>query len=528
MKRRTWVMGTALAAALTAAGGAWVSMAAPATAQAAAKSERPPNVIVILADDLGYDDTAVYGSKYIKTPNIDALAASGVRFTQAYVSHPVCSPSRAGLLTGRYQERFGYEFNPVGRDEHGGVSLNEIMVGQIMKTAGYSTGMIGKWHIGESKGYYPSDRGFDEFFGMAAGGSTYLINASPGDEFFTVPGADGAERTTTEPDPRFATMTPDERLVATRAMAPISRNHQVVEEKEYLTEAFTREGKSFIDRHKDKPFFLYMAYNAPHVPLQVTKKYYDRYPNIADKGTRIYAGMVSALDDGVGELVAKLKADGLDKNTMIIFLSDNGCAGYLKGDCSNAPLSGFKGQHLEGGIRVPYIVSWPGHVPAGKVDDRQVSSLDIVPTAAALGHAKLPSDRTYDGVNLMPYLTGKNKGVPNPTLYWRAGVTYAIRDGDSKMWVANNAPPGAKAGEGAPVTPDGKMAKISAYGQHVMLYDLKTDISEKHNVAAEQPGTVAKLKAKLAAWEKTLGHPQWTSMRQSYQKYDNTILEMYN
>jgi arylsulfatase A-like enzyme len=177
---------------------------------------------------------------------------------------------------------------------------------------------------------------------------------------------------------------------------------------------------------------------------------------------------------------------------------------------------------------VPYIVSWPGHVPAGKVDDRQISSLDIVPTAAALAHAKLPSDRTYDGVNLMPYLTGQKAGVPNPTLYWRAGVTYAIRDGDSKMWVVNKAPPGVKAGGGAPVTPDGVVAKIGPWGQHIMLYDLKTDIGEKHNIATEQPTTVARLQAKLAAWEKTLVPPQWTSQRQAYQKYDNTVLQVFD
>lgn len=516
----------------TLAGLALASVATPGRhAEAApARGARPPNVIVILADDLGYADTSVYGSKVIRTPNIDALATSGVRFTSGYVSHPVCSPSRAGLLTGRYQERFGYEFNPVGRDARGGVSRNELMIGQIMKSAGYHTGMIGKWHIGAADGYRPNDRGFDEFFGMLAGGSTYIIDPKPTDQTYTYPGADAAERTTSAPDPRLASMSPKERLELFRSKAPISRNGVVVEEKAYLTEAFTREGLDFIDRHRSEPFFLYMAYNAPHVPLQATQKYLDRYKDVPDKGARIYAAMVSALDDGVGDIMAKLKATGLDRDTLVIFLSDNGCAGYIQGACSNAPLSGFKGQHLEGGVRVPFIVSWAGHVPAGKVDDRQVSSLDIVPTAARIAGAKLPADRTYDGVDLMPYLTGQKRGVPNPTLYWRAGPTYAIRDGDNKMWVANKAAPGIRPGEdhSADIVPDGVEAKVGPYGQHVMLYDLKTDIGEKRNLAASRKDVVAKLRAKLAAWAKTLSPPQWTSQRQSYQSYDDTMLQLFD
>lgn len=529
MKRRSKHILVGVGAMGLIAAGA-VTAAALTTRHADAASRRPPNVIVILADDLGYADTSVYGSKVIRTPNIDALAAGGVRFTSGYVSHPVCSPSRAGLLTGRYQERFGYEFNPVGRDNRGGVSRNELMIGQIMKQAGYHTGMIGKWHIGAADGYRPNDRGFDEFFGMLAGGSTYIVDPKPTDQAYTYPGADAAERTTSAPDPRLALMSPKERLELVRSKAPISRNGVVVEEKAYLTEAFTREGVDFIERHKSQPFFLYMAYNAPHVPLQATQKYLDRYKDIPDKGTRIYAAMVSALDDGVGDIMAKLKATGLDRDTLVIFLSDNGCAGYIQGACSNAPLSGFKGQHLEGGVRVPYIVNWPGHVPAGKVDDRQVSSLDIVPTAARLAGAKLPSDRVYDGVDLMPYLTGAKRGVPNPTLYWRAGVTYAIRDGDNKMWVANKAGPQPADGQdhSADITPDGVEAKVGPYGQHVMLYDLKTDIGEKHNLATSRKDVVARLQAKLAAWAKTLSPPQWTSQRQSYQTYDDTRLQLFD
>ena len=502
-----------------------------APAKAATRVERRPNVIVILADDLGYGDISVYGSKVIRTPNIDRLAAEGVRFTSGYVTHPVCAPSRAGLLTGRYQERFGYEFNPVGRDDHGGVSLREIMIGQIMKTAGYDTGMVGKWHLGTPRGYHPADRGFDEYFGMTAGGSTYIIDPKPTDHFFQVPGAEAAERVTNEVDPATLTMSPAEQLRAIRRTAPVYRGHDVVEEHEYLTDAFTREGVSFIERHTAKPFFLYMAYNAPHVPLQVSGKYWDRYPEVTDPAKRTYAAMVSALDDGVGAILQKLKDTGLDRDTLVVFLSDNGCPRYLKGACSNGPLSGFKALHLEGGVRVPFIMRYPGRIPAGGTDDRQVSSLDLVPTAAALARAKLPKDRVYDGVNLMPYLAGGNRAVPNPTLFWRAGVNFAIRDGQWKMLVVNKAPkaaPGLPDTTVPPIMPDHVQAQIGPEGQYTMLYDVAADISEKRNLASGQQQTVQQLNTKLKAWDKTLIKPDWTSRRWAYYTWDNTRLQIFN
>lgn len=517
------VLVAAPAASAAPAGSARAPTAAPAT------QTRQPNVVVILADDLGYGDTSGYGSTVIRTPNIDRLSAEGVRFTDAYVSHPVCAPSRAGLLTGRYQERFGYEFNPVGRDETGGVSLHEIMVGQIMKTAGYVTGMVGKWHLGDPKGYHPADRGFDEFFGMTAGGSTYIIDPKPNDHFFNVPGADAAERTTNAPDPRLATLPPGERLKLVRSKSPIYRGHTIVEEHDYLTEAFTREGVDFIRRHKDQPFFLYLAYNAPHVPLQAPDKYYARFPEIADPAKRTYAAMVSALDDGVGAILETLKAEGLDEDTLVIFLSDNGCAGYLRGACSNAPLSGYKALHLEGGVRVPFAMRWPGHIAAGQVDDRQISSLDIVPTAAALAGARLPKDRVYDGVNLMPYVTGQNKAVPNPTLYWRAGVNFAIRQGPWKMMVANRAPAGQTDDNALlPIMPDGVQARIGPEGQHTMLYDLRTDEAEQHNHAVANPTVAAELQRELKTWNKTLAQPEWTSRRWVNFTWDGVKLQLFN
>ncbi|TAJ71937.1 MAG: hypothetical protein EPO51_12535 [Phenylobacterium sp.] len=498
---------------------------APATAVDAARAAPRPNIIVILADDLGYGDTSVYGSKIIKTPNIDALAADGVRFTSGYVTHPVCAPSRAAILTGRYQQRFGWEFNPVGRDRRGGVSLAEPFVGDILKTAGYRTGMVGKWHLGEADGYQPTDRGFDEFFGITAGATSFYTKGEPGDDTYTPRGSEGSFRATAN-DPLPPTATDDERMAYVRSVATVRRGKQVVEVKEYLTDAFTDEAVRFIGANKDRPFFLYLAYNAPHTPLQATKKYLDRYRDVPDRGQRVYAAMVSALDDGVGEIRAKLKAEGLEKNTLIIFLSDNGCAAYVQGACSNAPLNGHKATHLEGGVRVPYIVAWPGRIEAGQVDDRTVSTLDVVPTAAALAGARLP--KGTDGVNLIPYVAGTDRRVPNPTVYWRAGPNFAIRDGNWKMWEANIADPSEVASNAAAITPDGTHAAVSPHGQHVMLFDLKSDLGEKTNVAKANPGVVAKLQAKLKTWDKRNVPPQWTSMRQSVKKQDGVLLKIYD
>lgn len=498
---------------------------APATAVDKAGAAPRPNIIVILADDLGYGDTSVYGSKIIKTPNIDALAADGVRFTSGYVTHPVCAPSRAAILTGRYQQRFGWEFNPVGRDRRGGVSLAEPFVGNILKTAGYHTGMVGKWHLGEADGYQPIDRGFDEFFGITAGATSFYTKGQPGDDTYTPPGSEGSFRATAN-DPLPPTATDDERMAYVRSVASVRRGKQVVEVKDYLTDAFTDEAVRFIGANKDKPFFLYLAYNAPHTPLQATKKYLDRYRHVEDRGQRVYAAMVSALDDGVGEIRAKLKAEGLEKNTLIIFLSDNGCAAYIQGACSNAPLNGYKASHLEGGVRVPYIVTWPGKIKGGVVDDRMVSTLDVVPTAAALAGAKLP--KGTDGVNLIPYITGANPNVPNPTVYWRAGPNFAIRDGNWKLWEANIADPSEVASNAAAITPDGTHAVVSPHGQHVMLFDLKGDLGETANLAKTHPDVVAKLQGKLKTWDKNNVPPQWTSMRQSVKKQDGVLLKIYD
>jgi arylsulfatase A-like enzyme len=495
---------------------------------------RKPDVVVILADDLGYGDTGVYGSRIAKTPNIDALAESGVRFTDGYVTNPVCAPSRAGLMTGRYQQRFGYEFNPVGRDKSGGMSLGEITIAQIMKSAGYATGAIGKWHLGQPAGYYPTARGFDYFFGMAGGGSDYIIDPKPGDEFI-VPRRKGGELDITIPASGLSGLPHGKRLKAVlewlRARHSITRNGRVVREDEYLTDAFAKEAVDFINRNRRRPFFLYLAPNAPHVPLQAPKRYIDRLRNVKDPGKRVYAAMVSALDDSIGTVIAALKKDGLYEDTLVFFLSDNGCAGYVQGACSNAPLSGYKRWLAEGGLRIPYIVSWPGHVPAGRVDHRQVSSLDILPTAAAIAHAKLPADRAYDGVDLLPFLDGENGGIPNPKLYWRDGVDLAMRDADLKLWICDIAPRTAASHERSDGMVRGRprliVPTIGPQGQLAMLYDLADDIAERHNIAAARPAQVARMEAEIAAWTETLAKPQWPQSKHSAVDFDGQNLELF-
>ena len=527
------VVATVLAISLTQAD--TKSTKPPATASTAVK----PNVIVILADDLGYGDTGVYGSKIVRTPNIDALAASGTRFTAGYVTNPVCAPSRAALMTGRYQQRFGYEFNPNGLDKTGGMSLNEITLAQILKSAGYATAAIGKWHLGQPSGYYPSDRGFDYFFGMAGGGTDYIVNPAPGDEFIGPAGQD------IKVPPGGASKLPigDElktTLERIRKRSPITRNHEIVRVDDYLTDALTKEAVDFIDRNQSRPFFLYLAQHVPHAPLQAPKKYIDRYQEVRDPYKRVHAAMVSSLDDSVGDVIATLRRDRLYENTLVIFLSDNGCPGYVYGACSNAPLSGFKRWQLEGGIRVPYIVSWPGHLPAGRVDNRQVSSLDILPTAAALAQTSLPSDRPYDGVNLLPYLNGKDSAVPNPTLYWRDGPDFAVRDASLKLWLAAIAPKG----EGLSDEPDGvgeesrkksgnKSSKkltpppAESVDRDVMLFNLDRDIAEKNNLARSQPQDVLRLKNEIDRWNETLVKPMWPESKHSTVDYDDEKLQLF-
>jgi len=262
---------------------------------------------------------------------------------------------------------------------------------------------------------------------------------------------------------------------------PIVRGQAPIEENEYLTDAFAREAVAFIERHRNQPFFLYAPFNAPHTPLQATQKYFDRFPQIKDERRRIYAAMVSALDTAVGAILKKLRDTGLEKDTLVVFLSDNGCATYT-GACTNDPLRLGKLTHFEGGFRVPFALKLPCRIKAGMTYEQPVSSLDLAPTAVALAGGKMPADRGYDGVDLLPYLTGKKKTAPHEVLCWRNGENAGVRKGNWKLFKG---------------------------GERYWLYDLSKDIGERQNVADKYPAIVAQLKRELADWEARMKQPMW-------------------
>ena len=467
-----------------------------------------PNVLLILADDLGYGDISAYKRDWIPTPNIDSLGKDGIRCTDAHVSASVCAPSRAGLHTGRYGTRHGSEFNAGA-----GLNLDEKTLGELLKEAGYVSGAIGKWHLGMEGGRAPLQQGFDEFFGLKSG-SLYISSKHPD--------AVNGKGVSREAAPRTG-----------KRLRPVYRGNRIVEENEYLTEAFTREAMDFIRRHKEKPFFLYLAYNAPHAPLQTTKKYYDRFPAVTNQDTRIYAGMVSALDDGVGRVLETLQAEGVFDNTIVIFLSDNGCPNYIGtgcDGCSNGLLNGWKRYHHEGGHRVPFFIKWSGHLPAGLFYDKTISSLDVYPTLAAISGGSLPGDRRMDGVNLLPFLTGADPGIPHPELCWRAGGNFAVRDGKWKLIVANLTKPEELANiredEGGGLLDHPPYPGVSPLGQHVMLYNLAEDLGETNNVAARYPEVVAALRQKWEQWNKENVPSNARSSRACPVVIDGQVLEL--
>lgn len=379
-----------------------------------AAQENPPNLIVIMTDDQGYADVGFNGCKDIPTPHIDSIANHGVRFTDGYVSYSVCSPSRAGFLTGRYQQRFGFERNPrwAPHDPKSGLPLSETSLAEALGKVGYKSGIIGKWHLGSHPDLHPLKRGFTEFFGHLGGGHRYF-----------------PEELTLKETHQAKSESDTYRLW-------IMRNQSPVKTTDYLTDEFSNEAVRFIERHKSERFFLYLAYNAPHAPLQASEKYLARFAEIKNKNRRTYAAMVSAVDDGVGQVLAKLQELGIDQNTMVVFLSDNGGA-TSSNSSNNTPLAGEKGSLWEGGIRVPFAMQWPARIPKGLVYRNPVISLDIFASITALANAPIDPQRPLDGVNLIPYLTGQNPAAPHSAIYFRMFDKggYAVRSGDHKLLI---------------------------------------------------------------------------------------------
>jgi arylsulfatase A-like enzyme len=395
-----------------------------------------PNIVVFYADDLGWGELGMQGNREIPTPHIDAIARQGVRFTNGYVAATYCSPSRAGLLTGRYPTRFGHEFNSVANVT--GLRLDQRTIADRLKPLGYVSATVGKWHLGAGPEYRPTKRGFDEFYGT--------LNNTP---FF---------HPTNFVDSRIAD---DVRPVTDPAF--------------YTTDAYAERSVDWLERNKGKRWFLYLPFNAQHAPLQAPKKYLDRFPGIADEKRKLFAAMLASMDDAVGRVMAKVRELGQEENTLVFYISDNG--GPTASTTSlNGPLRGFKMTTYEGGPRVPFVAQWKGTWPAGKTYELPVLNLDVLPTILAAAGGKIDSAWGIDGVDLTPYVTGKNSKRPHETIYWRYGPQWAVRHGDMKLVVSRGG------------------------GTEPELYNLAEDIGESKNLAAAQPAKVKELQALWNKW----------------------------
>ena len=441
-----------------------------------------PNMVLIVADDLGYPDICAYGCTYGRTPHIDSLAERGVKFTDGYVSAPICSPSRAGMLTGRYQQRFGHEFNAGGAARSHrmglGTPASETLLPAYLKTAGYATGMSGKWHLGSIDAMHPLNRGFDEFFGFLHGANAYFDSKSRTDAVFA--NAKG--------------------LRGRGPVNPILRGHEPVNETEYLTDALTREAVAFIERHAEDPFFLYVPYNAPHTPLEVTQHYYDRFPEIEDHATRVYKAMISAVDDGVGAIISTLEAHGIADDTLVIFTADNGCAIYT-GACTNAPLFHGKLLPFEGGVRVPFLAAWPNGLPAGRTVATPVSTLDIVPTAIDLAGVPIThmARQRFDGVNFVDLVKAPAKPAKQEAADSLKYQPLRVGATDRPIFWRNQDNAGVRLGQW----------KLVRLGEIEFLFDLSTDIGESTNLIDTKPDIAAELRRAYDAWARETRAPLW-------------------
>jgi arylsulfatase A-like enzyme len=398
-----------------------------------------PNLVLILADDLGYADVGFNGCRDIPTPSIDRIAAEGVRFTEAYVTGAVCGPSRAGLITGRYQDRFGCGNNPtVNPAVPNGVPTSERMISELLGPAGYESKAVGKWHLGTYPGLRPMERGFDEFYGFLTGGHDYF-----------------PENLTLED------LSEVNRKWAWYRTKLVDNGERVATEK-YLTDELSDKAVEFIDREREGPFFLYLCYNAPHTPMQATEEYLARFEGIADKRRRTYAAMVSAMDDGIGRVLDALDRREITGETIVVFLSDNG--GATNNASRNTPLRGHKSSPFEGGIRVPFALRWPGVAEPGAIYEEPISSLDIAATiveaAGPEARAQVRETHPLDGVDLRPFLAGEASGVPHELLLWR--------------WHSRD--------QGAVRLGDLKLIARGEKGGGDLLFDVERDTSERRNL----------------------------------------------
>jgi len=466
-----------------------------------APAERPPNIVMILADDLGWNDLTFggggVGGGTVPTPNIDSIAAQGVNFSNGYAANGTCAPSRAAIMSGRYGTRFGFEFTPTppgmstligmmsGASErlrptipnpNAGASMgyremgmpsSEITIAELLKQRDYHTVHIGKWHLGGVNGMSPNDQGFDESLLMASG--LYLPEDHPGVV---------NSKQDFDPIDRF--------LWRALNFSASFNGGATFEPAEYLTDYYTDEAVKVIAANKNRSFFLYLAHWAPHTPLQATQADYDALAHIPLHRERVYAAMIRALDRGVGEVLAALREHGLEENTLVVFTSDNGGAGYIGIPNVNRPFRGWKITLFEGGIHVPYFVKWPARIPAGQTITDPVHHFDFFATAAAAAGAALPSDRKIDGVDLTAFARGEADGVPHRRLFWRSGTSQSALVDGWKLDVSD--PPGRS-----------------------WLFDMRADPNERHDLAQQRPEKLAELRAALAEHNAEQAEPLWPS-----------------
>jgi len=467
------------------------------------QSDKQPNILLIVVDDLSKAEVSAYGSRTMETLNIDKIASDGVLFTDCYVTSPVCSPSRAGMLTGRYPERYGFDTQPmefypnnllvyasgkylINTDAYvlnskarypaewqiqkQGIPPSEINLAELLKLRNYNTACIGKWHLGFSKDHIPNNRGFDYQYGFYGAFSLYSKKRnSPNmvnyiQDFYSS---------------KFQWKT------GRTGSSAIYRNNKKIKEDRYLTFAFRDEAIEYMAIHKNdqNPFFLYLAFNAPHVPFQVPRDYYEMHADVKDENKRVYRAMIHALDDAIGDLMEKMKLMGLDENTIVFLVSDNGGASYT-GATDNYPYKGGKLTWFDGGLNVSFAMKWKDHLPSGKVYEKPVSAMDIFATCVDITNCPLPDDRTYDGVSLIPYLTGEKKGDPHQAFYWKADHIHAMREGNYKYLT-------------------------SVRDGWTEIYNITNDRYEENDLIETKTDTLQQLKKDFDLWQQNLPAPMW-------------------
>lgn len=487
-----------------------------------APDQRPPNIVVILVDDLGWNDLTWNGGGVaggsVPTPHIDSLAKEGVEFTNGYAGNATCAPSRAAIMTGRYPTRFGFESTPappaLGQTtsdlqnqnlaagqprtlflrenvseippfQDQGVPGTEITLAELLKERGYRTLILGKWHLGDSEGLQPNDQGFDEFLGFTSGGALFgrdddpnMVSAKqdfdPIDIFLwkLLPFAVRKDK-----GPRF-------------------------EPPEYMTDYLSAEAVKAIEANRNRPFFLYLAYNAPHTPLQATRSDYDALAHIEHHPTRVYAAMIRALDRGVGQVLEALKQNGLEENTLVFFSSDNGGAHYIGVPEVNQPYRGWKMTFFEGGLHTPFFIKWPAGLPADVRVDQAVTHIDVFSTAAAAAGVPVPADRPIDGVNLLPYARGEKTGAVHDAIFWRSGGLQVVLAGDWKYQV------------------DTRQNKM-------WLFNLKADPTEQTNLIDKEKDRANALQKLLDEYNQEVGPRHFPAFVEAVIPIDRTLAEPY-